>query len=292
MANDQLNIVVLLRTCRDPRPPARLKDGGHAIDSRGVRIMLNPCDSCALEKALQLKKTHGGTLTALAIGPQSVDEHLRTGLSMGADRAVRINDACFIDGDESVLSRILSRAVDILAADLICTGSLLEDRGFDPVFPLAAARSGIPCVHNVITAQVLDDGVYTLKRSDHGTRQRVVTPLPAALTFTGEQAPDYPGVDELVQALDAPIAVWGLPELGLSHMNAATSGATMPGGYGAPRPDPLRVITPDPKLAAFDRILSLLTAGVTARQGKVHRLSANQAADALTALFSTQGLLP
>lgn len=292
MAKDHLNIVVLLRTCRDPKPPVRLKDGGHAIDSRGVRTMLNPCDSCALEKALQLKKTHGGTLTALAIGPQSLDEHLRTGLSMGADRAVRISDACLIDGDDSVLSGVLSRAFDILAADLICTGNLLEDRGFDGVFPLAAARSGIPCVHNVLTVRVRDGGVHTLKRSDHGTRQRVKTPLPAALTFTGEQAPGYPGVDELVQALDAPIQVWGLPELGLSHINAATSGTTMPGGYGTPRPDPLRVATPDPDLPAFDRILSLLSAGVTARQAKVHRRSADQTAGALTALFKKEGLLP
>ena len=109
MPNDELNIVVLLRECRDPRPPVGVKDGGHAINARDVRTMLNPSDLGALEKALQLKEKHGGVLTVLAIGPKSVEAHLRTGLSMGGDRAVRINDSLLGGYDDSGLARILSR---------------------------------------------------------------------------------------------------------------------------------------------------------------------------------------
>lgn len=293
MANDELNIVVVLRQCRDPRPPACIKDGGHAINARDVRTMLNPSDLGALEKALQLKEKHGGRLTVLAIGSKSVEPHLRTGLSMGAERAVRITDRSLSGYDDAGLSRVLSRAFDILSPSLICTGNGLADRGFDPLFPLAAARSGIPCVQNVITAVVQDGGVQTLKTTDHGAGQLVRTPLPVALTFTGRKEARYPGLDDLVQAADAPIDVWGRAELGLKFMNAAQAGvATTLAGYGTPRPDPVRVITPDPNLPAFERILSLLAGGVTARRGEVHHLSADETADALMALFGKVGLLP
>lgn len=293
MANDELNIVVLLRQCRDPRPPACIKNGGHAINARDVRTMLNPSDLGALEKALQLREKHGGLLTVLAIGPKSVDAHLRTGLSMGAERAIRIRDRSLGGYDDAGLSRVLSRAFDILSPALICTGNVMEDRGFDPLFPLAAARSGIPCVQNVVTATVQDGGVQALKTTDHGAGQLLKTPLPAALTFTGREEARYPSIDALVQAVDAHIEVWGRAELGLKFMNASQAGtATRSAGYGTPRPDPVRVVTPDPNLPAFERILSLLAGGVTARRGDIYHLSADETADALLALFDKVGLLP
>ncbi|MCG8552837.1 MAG: hypothetical protein MI799_20725 [Desulfobacterales bacterium] len=293
MANDELNVVVVLRECRDPRPPAGVTDGGRAINARDVRTMLNPSDLGALENALQLKEKHGGRLTVLAIGSKNVDAYLKTGLSMGAERAVRISDRLLRDYDDTGLSRVLSRAFDILSPSLVCTGNVVEDRGFDALFPLAAARSGIPCVQNVMIATVQASGVKTLKTTDHGARQLLKTPLPAALTFTGTQEVRYPGIDALVAAADAPIEVWGEAELGLQFMNGAQAGpATMPAGYGTPRPDPVRVVTPDPSLPAFERILSLLAGGVTARRGAVHHLSADETADALMALFGKVGLLP
>ncbi len=180
MANDELNVVVLLRQCRDPRPPVSIKNGGHAINARDVRTMLNQVTLAHWKKRCSSIEKYGGRLTVLAIGSKSVESHLRTGLSMGAERAVRITDRSLGGYDDAGLSRVLSRAFDILSPSLICTGNVLEDRGFDPVFPLAAARSGIPCVQNVITALVQDDGVQTLKTTDHGAGQLVETPLPAA----------------------------------------------------------------------------------------------------------------
>ena len=289
MANDELNIVVLLRACRDPRPAAGVKDGGIAIKERDVRTMLNPSDLGALEKALQLKDKHGGRLIVLAMGSQEVEEYLRTGLSMGGDRAVRISDRMIGGCDDAGVSRLLSRAFDILSADVICTGNMLEDRGFDALFPLAAAKSNMPCVQNVLTAEVQDEGLHILRATDHGDRQRVKTPLPAALTFTGAADVRYPGIDALVESVNTPVEVWGTPELGISHMTAAT---TMPAGFGTPRPDPVRVVTPDPNLPAFDRILALLSGGVTARQGEVHHLCSEDTADELMVLFKKIELLP
>lgn len=293
MATQELRIVVLLRECRDPQPPALVTNGGSAINERGVRWMLNPSDLAALEKALQLKESHGGQVTVLAIGPERVEDYLRTGIAMGGDNAVRISDRYLLGYDDTAMSRVLSRAFDIVSPSLILTGNHLEDRGFDAVPPLSAARSNIACVQNVLSVELQDNGIQTLKKTDRGGRQLVNTPFPAAVCFAGVETVRYPDIDGLLQSLTCTIEEWGLPELGLSHMKVGESeAATTLEEFGSPRPDPIRVVTPDPSLPAFDRILSLLSGGVTPRQVEMHFLSAEQTAEALLAIFSEEGLIP
>jgi electron transfer flavoprotein beta subunit len=51
------------------------------------------------------------------------------------------------------------------------------------------------------------------------------------------------------------------------------------------------VVTPDPSLPAFERILSLLSGGISARSGKVNQLSSDDTINALMHIFREEGLL-
>jgi len=51
------------------------------------------------------------------------------------------------------------------------------------------------------------------------------------------------------------------------------------------------VVTPDPSLPAFERILSLLSGGIKARAGKQNHLSANDTVTALLRIFREEGLI-
>ena len=53
---------------------------------------LNPFDRPALEIAMQLKAAHGGSVTALSMGPPSAEACLREAMAAGADRAVLLCD--------------------------------------------------------------------------------------------------------------------------------------------------------------------------------------------------------
>jgi electron transfer flavoprotein beta subunit len=93
--------------------------------------------------------------------------------------------------------------------------------------------------------------------------------------------------------LNLPIETWDLTHLGLPFWEIGASGAYLDAAdYGVPRPDPVRVVTPDPKLPAFERILSLLSGGIKAREGKLHTLSIDETVAALVRLFGEEGLLP
>jgi electron transfer flavoprotein beta subunit len=263
-----------------------------SICERSIRLQVNPSDLLALEKAVQLRENHGGRVTVLAIGPERIEDYLRTGFAMGGDRAIRINDRYLTGYDDTAMSRILSRAFDILQPSLILTGSQLVDRGFDAIVPLAGARSGIPWVQNVVSIALLKEKVETLKKTDWGGRLMVETPLPAGTCYAGEGTGRYPDMDAVLQSLDTPITVWCLAELGLSNIRlSGNGGATVLEKIASPRPDPLRVVTPDPTLPAFDWILALLAGGVTPRQGEVRVLSAEETADALLGIIQNEGLL-
>lgn len=283
-------ILVILRECRDPRPPALLSSSGcFSISERDLRLTPNPADLCALEKALQLKDTDDAHITVLAIGPERLDDTLRTALAMGADRAIRVFDFLLESEDTVMQARILSRITDILLPALVFTGYRRQDRGVDPVPALAAAQSGISSIHSALSIVIEKETVHVTRKADRGGRQQVVSPLPCTLLFEEMGDIRYPSIESIIQALQAPIEQWGASELGLSFVNIkAFKEYTTDGEYALPRPDPIRVATPNPALPAFERITALLGGGIKPRQGKIHFLTADETADALLSIFQQE----
>ncbi len=290
---DNLHILVLLRETCDPRPPVRLAAEGAAIRDRGVRRLANPADLCALEQALTLRDAAGGRVTVMALGPARLDDTLRLALSMGAERAIRLWDAGFTGADAAAEARVLARALAILKPDLFFAGHRLLDRGSDPAPALAAATLQIPYVTAAVDFALNGADLDVLRKGDRGARQRVTSPLPCAVFFAdGSGDPRYPEQQALLRALAAPIEAWGLAELGLPFWEVGGSGALLAAAeYAFPRPNPLRLTTPDANLPAYERILSLLSGGIKPRAGKMHTLSAEQTADQLLQIFAAAGLL-
>jgi len=293
MVNNPIHIVVLLREACDPRPPVRLTADGYAVRDRGLRRISNPADLCALEMALGLAESLGGAVTAVGIGPSRLDDHLRLALSMGAHRAIRIWNTGFQGGDAVSEGHIVKRAVEVLAPDLIFCGNRLLDRGDDPAPALAAAKLGIPCVTAALSIDRHDSEVEILRKSDRGARQKVVSSIPCAVLFeAGCCEPRYPDQDALMQAAAARIECWGIADLGLPLNELGAAGALLGRGpCSFPRPNPKRVVTPDAKLPAFERILALLSGGIKPREGKLHTLSAEETVNKLLKIFSDEGLL-
>jgi electron transfer flavoprotein beta subunit len=288
-----LNILVLIRETSDPRPPASVTSRGAGISDRGLRRVPNPADLVALEEALQLRDSLGASVTVLTIGPERLDDTLRLALSMGADRAIRFWDHGLEGGDAVTDARILARITGTLSPTLIFTGNRLPDRGDDPVPALAAAVSGSPCISAAVSLTLRQNGVEVLRKSDRGARQTVAAPFPCTVLFDEGRAPRYPSIKEVVRSLLAPIEEWELPDLGLPFWEVGATGAYLNvAEFGTPRPDPVRVVTPDANLPAFERIISLLSGGIKAREGKVRNLSAADTAAELWRILGEEVIAP
>lgn len=291
MPYKNLHILVLLREVNDPRPPARLMTRGAGISERGLRRIPNPADLTALEQALLLKERVGASVTVLASGPGRLDDLLRLAASMGADRCIRFHDHGVEGGDAVADARILARFMEILAPALLFSGSRLADRGDDPVPPLAAAQRNTPCLGAVTALTLTPGGVAALRKVDRGGRQKVLAATPAMVLFEEGELSLYPDIGAITAALATPIEKWDLSDLGIPFWEVGPTGAALPlAEYGVPRHDPVRVVTPDAKLPAFERIISLLSGGIKAREGKQHTLGADAAAERLWQILLEEGV--
>jgi electron transfer flavoprotein beta subunit len=111
--------------------------------------------------------------------------------------------------------------------------------------------------------------------------------------FEESRTPRYPSIEAVTKSLLAPVEEWVLADLGLPFWEVGATGAPLTTAeFGIPRPDPVRVVTPDPQLPAFERIISLLSGGIKAREGKLHFLSAEETAAGLWRVFEEEGLVP
>ena len=291
---EQKTIAVLLRLANDPRPPARIATEGARIRSRGIRQIPNPADLTALEEALALAAPLKATVVVFGYGDWRMDDLLRLGLSLGATRAVRLGGEGMEWGDATANARLLERTLQILDPVLFVTGDRMVDRGDAPAVAMATAWRSIPTVNRVLTSTLKTDGLEVLRKADRGGRQRVRTPLPCALLVAGEaREVSYPPLEAVMASLESQVEVWGLPELGLPEHAIGKAGSYLEAGrFVTPRPDPIRVVTPDATLPAFERIISLLSGGIAAREGKMHLGSADDAVTGLMRVFASAGLLP
>ncbi len=293
MTHTKLDILVLLRECSDPRPPARTITRGAGISERGLRRLANQADLIALEEALKLKDKLSARVTAVTIGPKQLNDTLRLALSMGADRAIRVWDHGLDHGDVVADARVLAQAISILEPTLFFTGNRLLDRGDDPTAALASARLDRPCIGSAVALTIRKRGVEVLRKGDRGSRQELAVDFPCTVMFEEGETPRYPSVGDVTRALSAPIEIWDLSLLGLPFQAVGSIGSCLDTAeFGVPRPDPVRVVTPDASLPAFERIISLLSGGIKAREGKLYQKSADETVDALWQILRDEGLTP
>ena len=84
-------ILVGIKRVVDYNVRVRVKPDGTGVVTEGVKMSINPFDEIALEEALRIKEKGGATeVIVVSIGPAETAQQLRTGLAMGADRAILV----------------------------------------------------------------------------------------------------------------------------------------------------------------------------------------------------------
>lgn len=208
-----VKIVVLMKQTFDTEAKVTLDSQGK-INRQGVQLIINPYDEFAVEEALRIKEKHGGEVTLVSVGGDSVQEALRQALAMGADKAVLINPEVE-EVDEYTTATILAKAVAGMEYDLILGGWRAIDDGSAQVAGRVAEILNIPVV-NQVTKIEIEDGKAVATRDIEGGNEIVEVPLPAVLTSQkGLNEPRYPTMKGIMQAKKKPMEKKGLADLGL-----------------------------------------------------------------------------
>jgi len=84
-------ILVGLKRVVDYNVRVRVRSDGSGVDTDGVKMSINPFDEIALEEALRIKERgEASEVIVISIGSGDAQQQLRTGLAMGADRAILV----------------------------------------------------------------------------------------------------------------------------------------------------------------------------------------------------------
>ena len=93
------NIVVLIKQVPDTWSERKLTDGDYTLDREAADAVLDEINERSVEEALLIKEAQGGEVTVLSAGPDRATDAIRKALSMGADKAVHINDPALHGSD-------------------------------------------------------------------------------------------------------------------------------------------------------------------------------------------------
>lgn len=221
-----MKIVVLVKQVPNSEARISIAPDGHSVDLTDVQWVVNPYDEYAVEAALQLKEKFGGEVIALALGPDRIEEALRTCLALGADRAVALKDVAFSGSDALGTARALAAAVRKLECDVVLCGKISIDEENSAAGVQVAELLDWPHVSVVSHLEFQDERRALVQREIEGGAEEIEVELPAVFTANkGLNEPRYASLKGIMSAKKKPLEAWDLGALGLGAAEVGAGAA-------------------------------------------------------------------
>ncbi|MCU4975795.1 electron transfer flavoprotein subunit beta/FixA family protein [Halobacteria archaeon AArc-m2/3/4] len=172
------------------------------LDRANAPAVMNPPDRNALEAALELRDTVGGSVLVITMGPPNATIVLEEAIAMGCDDAVLVSDRAFAGSDTWPTSLTLARAAETLEADVVLCGEETTDSSTGQVPPGIAAHNGWA---QLTYAEELepqpDEGRLVARRDVEGGYELVAAQLPVVVAVAyGEFDPRPAGLHRKIFA--------------------------------------------------------------------------------------------
>lgn len=204
-----MKIAVPVKYVPDTETRVKIAADGKSLNPEGVSFVMNPYDEFALEESLKIKEALGGEVTVVTLGDEESAKALRTGLAMGADRAIHIKGDGFYDS--LTTARILAEALKDGGFDIIFLGMKSVDGDAGAVGPMLAELMGLPCVTMVTKLEVSEGRAVARRESEAGV-EIIEIPLPAVFTAQkGLNEPRYASLKGIMMAKKKPVETLDAP---------------------------------------------------------------------------------
>jgi electron transfer flavoprotein beta subunit len=182
------NIFVLVKQVPDQGSKAGINPDG-TIDRAKAKRMLNPFDRYALQAALHVKKTYGGSVTAISMGPPPAVEILMEALEHGVDRGLLLSDRRLAASDTLATAYALYKTVLYAGKfDMIFCGLQTTDGDTAQVGPQLAERLHLPQVTYCEDFKI-ENGKAHARRIIEGGTQQLICDLPLLFTVANSYHP-------------------------------------------------------------------------------------------------------
>lgn len=251
------------------------------VDPDAVTYVLNPYDEIALEEALRIKQKIGqAEVTLISVGPKRVEEVLRYGIAMGADRGICICYDNLGNINPWITSKALAKVMEAEGFNLILCGKKAIDDNGGVVGGFLAELLDVPFVSSVTEIVLLQGKTARFyKMLGKGDRQLMQCDLPAVLSVErGLIKPRYPTIKGRLNASRKEIIKFEFTELGISSLLAAEPQMKI-SRLSISRPKPKKIFTPDSSLPVEKRVKMIMSGGLLEKKKSPLKGSPQELAD-------------
>jgi electron transfer flavoprotein beta subunit len=195
-------------------------------DRDAVDGLLSELDEYAVEQALRIADAADeAEITVLTVGPEDAKDALRKALSMGAHKAIHVEDGALHGSDVLGTSLVLAKAIEHAGFDLVVTGMASTDGTMGVVPALLAERLGVPQV-TLLSEVRVEDGVVSGRRDGDSASEQLRASLPALVSVTDQSGEArYPSFKGIMAAKKKPVESLGLSDLGIEVSEVGLAGS-------------------------------------------------------------------
>lgn len=210
-----MKILVPVKRVPDPATTIRVMPDGSGIATDNVKWVINPFDEIAIEEALRIKEKQGsGEVVLISLGQQTWQEQLRTGLAMGADRAILVKTDQTLD--PLAIARVIAKVAENEKPDLIIIGKQAIDDDSNQAGQMIAEILGWPQATFASKIELSGDKCTVVREVDGGL-ETVAFPLPAVVTTDLRlNEPRYASLPGIMKARKKPLNEIAVDSLGVN----------------------------------------------------------------------------
>ncbi len=257
--------------------------------------LINPYDLVGMEEALRIKEEIGAEVILLTLGPVDQEAQWKRCWAMGADRIFQIEaDGCDCM-DHRSKAMLLASAIRELRADLVICGKKSVDTEGQQLGAWLAQRLGMPYISCAIYLKVGEkqDRLIIHRALERGDREIIHCGLPAVMTVEmGLNEPRYPTLPNTLWTLKQKVPRIHAEKLDFPQGHG-DSGRKLESliGLSMPRPRPRKVLAPDRKVSALDRMKQVMSGGFQRKEGKICRGSPQRLGQRIVDVLKENGFI-
>jgi electron transfer flavoprotein beta subunit len=195
-------------------------------DRDAVDGLLSELDEYGVEQALRIAEASGDAeVTVLTVGGDDARDALKKALSMGADKAVHVNDDDIHGSDVIATSAVVAKALEKTGFDLVVCGMASTDGTMGVLPALLAERLGVPQA-TLLSEVSVEGGAVRGRRDGDAATEQVEAALPAVVSVTDQSGEArYPSFKGIMAAKKKPVVEFDLDDLGIEAGEVGLAGA-------------------------------------------------------------------
>lgn len=209
-----MKILVAVKRVIDYNVRIRVKADKTGVETSNVKMSMNPFDEIAVEEALRLKeKGIASEVVVVSIGGQNVQETIRSGLALGADRGIH----CETDQEMQPLAiaKILKKMIEKENPNLVILGKQAIDDDSNQTAQMLAALTNWP--QGTFASKLsIENNEAIVTREVDGGLETIALKLPAIIsTDLRLNEPRYASLPNIMKAKKKEIDVVSVASLGI-----------------------------------------------------------------------------